>query len=173
MFVYITVLCPAPHLSPLSDHLPSPPLLLPTYSLFINKSVASCTYIIALSIVNKHQYGKSCLPTLVFDVLHSPCCPVHNPSLFSQNYDCSQNSVRTSQAAAATVSVQCSDTKLENISSTSSTHLYFQRNRMLGVTPARQVGLHLLRGVSRRSMSAAALPQPITEPDVKVKRLFY
>ena len=44
---------------------------------------------------------------------------------------------------------------------------------MLGVTTARQVGLPLLRGVSRRSMSAAALPQPITEPDVKVKRLFY
>jgi len=43
---------------------------------------------------------------------------------------------------------------------------------MLGVTTTRQVGLHLLRGVSRRSMSAAALPQPITEPDVKHTGIF-
>ena len=53
--------------------------------------------------------------------------------------------------------------------------IFSESARMLGVTTARQVtaGLPLLRGVSRRSMSAAALPQPITEPDVKVKWLFY
>ena len=41
-------------------------------------------------------------------------------------------------------------------------------DKMLSLRSWRHVGPRV-RGVSRRAMSAAALPQPITEPEVKVR----
>ena len=44
---------------------------------------------------------------------------------------------------------------------------------MLSINSLRHVGAEVFKGVSVRCLSAAALPQPITQPDVKVRLVEY